>query len=37
MKGIDVSYHNGVIDWKKVKQSGAEKYDNRTVGCLRTD
>lgn len=21
MKGIDVSYHNGVIDWKKVKQS----------------
>ncbi|MDD6919644.1 MAG: phage tail tip lysozyme [Eubacteriales bacterium] len=23
-KGIDVSYHNGVIDWKKVKQSGVE-------------
>lgn len=22
MKGIDVSYHNGVIDWGKVKQSG---------------
>lgn len=22
MKGIDVSYHNGVIDWDKVKQSG---------------
>lgn len=21
MKGIDVSYHNGIIDWKKVKQS----------------
>lgn len=21
MKGIDVSYHNGVIDWQKVKQS----------------
>ncbi len=21
-KGIDVSHHNGVIDWKKVKQSG---------------
>ena len=22
MKGIDVSYHNGVIDWNKVRQSG---------------
>ncbi len=21
MKGIDVSYHNGIIDWQKVKQS----------------
>ena len=21
MKGIDVSYHNGKIDWKQVKQS----------------
>ena len=24
MKGIDVSYHQGVIDWKKVKESGIE-------------
>ena len=23
-KGIDVSYHNGTIDWKRVKQSGVE-------------
>ena len=23
-KGIDVSYHNGTIDWKKVKQSEVE-------------
>lgn len=23
-KGIDVSYHNGVIDWKKVKASGVD-------------
>lgn len=23
-KGIDVSYHQGVIDWKKVKESGIE-------------
>ena len=24
IKGIDVSYHQGLIDWKKVKQSGIE-------------
>lgn len=24
MKGIDVSYHNGAIDWEKVKQSGID-------------
>ena len=23
-KGIDVSYHNGIIDWKKVKASGVD-------------
>lgn len=26
MKGIDVSYHNGVIDWGKVKQSGMVNF-----------
>lgn len=24
MKGIDVSYHQGIIDWKKVRNSGVE-------------
>lgn len=24
LKGIDVSYHNGAIDWKRVKNSGVE-------------
>ena len=24
IKGIDVSYHQGIIDWKKVKQAGIE-------------
>ena len=24
MKGIDVSVHNGIIDWQKVKESGID-------------
>ena len=41
IKGIDVSYHNGTIDWRKVKQSvdfaiiragyGRSKADKRFI------
>ena len=36
IKGIDVSYHQGVIDWKKVKESGIG-YAIIRAGYGRTD
>ncbi len=38
MKVIDVSHHNGVIDWKKVKDDGIESVIIRTgFGTTYTD
>ena len=43
LKGIDVSYYNGVIDWKKVKESGVNYaiiqvgYRGCTQGALKND
>lgn len=36
MKGIDVSYHNGVIDWNKVKQSGMVDFAIIRAGYGKT-